>query len=162
MAKQAKRQLAGSGETLPAGAVGEVIEVKKTTPNYGLSTTAGTVTDIGHSTFTLPPGTWEIFATCSLSIAIASGTGSSGRNAQLYLTDSSNTVIGGSFCCFANNGQSGTGSGVVLTRVTISASTSYKLRATTLENNLATSNPSSFSAYCFSDSPMVIRAVRIA
>jgi hypothetical protein len=153
---------AGSGEALPAGSIGEVIEVKKTTPNYGLSTTAGTITDIGHSTFTLPPGTWEIFASCSLNIGVASGTGANGRNAQLFLTDSNNTVIGGSFCCFANNGQTNTGSGTVLTRITINASTSYKLRAATTENNGVTSNPLQFAAYGFADTPIVIRAVRIA
>ena len=56
---------------------GEIIEVTKTTSTAG-STTLGTYTDAGHSTFTLTPGVWTIFATATISISGATGTGVAG------------------------------------------------------------------------------------
>ena len=53
MAKQAKRQLAGSGEALPAGAVGELRE-----SSTNSSTLAATVADF--VSVSLSPGTWLI------------------------------------------------------------------------------------------------------
>ena len=54
MAKQAKRQLAGSGEALPAGAVGEVI-TSAPVQISGTSSTGGT-----YGTLALTKGVWLI------------------------------------------------------------------------------------------------------
>jgi hypothetical protein len=54
MAKQAKRQLAGSGEALPAGAVGEVVKTSATAQT--ISSAGNVVTN--HASITIGPGTW--------------------------------------------------------------------------------------------------------
>jgi hypothetical protein len=60
MAKQAKRQLAGSGETLPAGAVGEIISASLST---GTATISGGATGVfTMANIVLTPGQWLILA----------------------------------------------------------------------------------------------------
>jgi hypothetical protein len=55
MAKQAKRQLAGSGEALPAGAIGEVITV-----SGQASASNDTTNYYSFAGFTLNPGTYVV------------------------------------------------------------------------------------------------------
>jgi hypothetical protein len=61
VAKQAKRQLAGSGEALPAGVAGELIQGSNSGSftSYG---TSGAVADISGATVTLSPGTWVLYS----------------------------------------------------------------------------------------------------
>jgi len=81
MAKQAKRQLAGSGEALPVGVIGEIITSASSTT--GTFATGVTVQNVG--VLTLTPGTWIVsanvkfvtpnsFTVHTLSISPGSGT----------------------------------------------------------------------------------------
>jgi hypothetical protein len=70
MAKQAKRQLAGSGEALPAGAVGEVKYsfasrgfLNNTNSNIGYSLNANLLGDR-----TLTPGLWLVYYTAAINV----------------------------------------------------------------------------------------------
>ncbi len=58
MAKQAKRQLAGSGEALPVGVIGEVVTYANTN-TLTVNTTSGTTT-ITAAQGSLSPGVWMI------------------------------------------------------------------------------------------------------
>lgn len=60
MAKQSKRQLAGSGEALPAGAVGEIISSSLSTGTAAYS--GGNTGIFTMATIVLTPGQWLILA----------------------------------------------------------------------------------------------------
>ena len=80
MAKQAKRQLAGSGEALPAGVIGEtmqsVVELAAAASNAGA--TLGTLN--------IPPGVWLIQVACT--VINSAGTISAGVFAGVPTTNS--------------------------------------------------------------------------
>jgi hypothetical protein len=80
MAKQAKRQLAGSGETLPAGAVGEVRNGSATRSfTSNTSTTTGWALSSSVVEMTLTAGIWLVV--WKVSINVTSGTTSGSRTA---------------------------------------------------------------------------------
>lgn len=66
MSKQAKRQLAGSGEAIPSGAVGEVVIASFSGIAAGSMPAAGVVVNI--ATLSLNPGTWMLFGKVTLNI----------------------------------------------------------------------------------------------
>lgn len=57
--KQAKRQMAGSGEALPAGAVGSITS---TDGNFTITNNVGVVQNV--TSFTLSPGVWNVEINC--------------------------------------------------------------------------------------------------
>ena len=76
------------GVAIPAGYVGEIQEVTSTTGTI-LSTTAGTLTDVGLS-LTLTAGIWDIEAYICIGYVVTAGTGNVGRNGFIAITDNSN------------------------------------------------------------------------
>jgi hypothetical protein len=147
MAKQAKRQLAGSGEALPAGVAGELVSGLNSGSytNYG---TSGAMVDISGATVTLPAGTWvlysEITALLSKSTADIIQIG--------YVRKSDNTTVDS---WWLQRGESVAGSfGVTSSKatiVTISSSTTYKLSMSTTATVVS-----------YASQGASIRAVRIA
>jgi hypothetical protein len=160
--KQAKRQLAGSGETPPAIPIGEVIELTSTS-DLRLSTIAGTDTDV-ITGLTLTRGVWELEAWATIDLSGAIGLRGNGRVARIRITDNSNTEIRSVLTGFASaENPFSTAFGSVKVRINISASTTYKLRAGTIERvrgNLTTI--SSVTVRSSAGSPAVLRAVCIA
>ena len=150
-----------TGTAVPSGYIGEVVEVAKTTATTG-SATLSTLTDVGHSTFTLTPGSWELEGICSIGVDGATGSGATGVNMRLEITDNSNVVqravVGGQ----ANASLS---SCVVAlytkVRVNISASTTYKLRFCASVYSGTPTIGACFTSASAS-APTVIRAVRVA
>jgi hypothetical protein len=130
MSKQAKRQLAGSGETLPAGAVGEVISTDITTTTT--KTAIFSTVDISGASLTLTPGVWRIEAHGFTVFTCTSSNTGTRVVVQVQLTTSSNTYV-----AHCNGATIETG---LVTRdtkhvylsaiVNISTSTTYKLRLT--------------------------------
>jgi len=130
MSKQAKRQLAGSGETLPAGAVGEVISI---TGNYS----GGTTTGATAGSLTLTPGIWvvsisaaSLYSSGSISVLewVAKWTTNSALNPAItdYYTTVSDTIG------FANSTATTTaqnrGNPSVVLVTSVASSTPYYLR----------------------------------
>jgi hypothetical protein len=150
-----------TGTAVPTGYIGEVVEVTRTS-NLTLSSVAATYTDV-LTGLTLTPGVWELEANMNFYIQGAAGTGVNGRNAVAYITDNANTQIRGIVGPFVN-GQNVNGAGAmsIKIRITISATTTYKLRAATEENSIATTNPALVQTICATAAPAVLRAVRIA
>jgi hypothetical protein len=69
MSKQAKRQLAGSGEALPSGSIGEIKSGTDTTSRSQSSPVAGTwYFFTANGQLTLEPGVWRIEASGLISI----------------------------------------------------------------------------------------------
>ena len=88
--RQAKRQLAGSGEALPAGAVGEVIFGEQNSlVNFGAANTT-----TGLVTITLSPGVWLISASQTVSSNGATVTAFSSIISDTSATASGVTGIG--------------------------------------------------------------------
>ena len=127
MAKQAKRQLAGSGETLPAGAVGEVLVNTSTSQLQQASPAAGTYYGpSGIPVLTLTPGVWVITGQCLLEAVLPSATSARiALNLRLQNATDSTTVtsIGSIFLCEQNFG----GSAAIQAIVNITSSKGYKL-----------------------------------
>jgi hypothetical protein len=86
MAKQAKRQLAGSGEAIPSGAIGE----EKIAYGTSVATSvANTEIDVPGASITLEPGVWDLEYSADVFIERAAvGAAVVGRT---RITDSSNT-----------------------------------------------------------------------
>lgn len=150
-----------SGTAVPSGFIGEVVEVAKTTSTTG-SATLSTLTDVGHSTFTLTPGSWELEGICSIGVDGATGSGATGVNMRLEITDNSNVVqravVGGQ----ANASLSSCVAALYTkVRVNISASTTYKLRFCASVYSGTPTIGGCFTSASAS-APTVIRAVRIA
>ncbi len=89
MAKQAKRQLAGSGEALPAGAVGEEIAAEQ---NTYITTSLVNSTTVGFLSITLTPGVWIISA--SQTVLQNGSTGTAFSSLLSDVSTSSNTISG--------------------------------------------------------------------
>ena len=152
MSKQAKRQLAGSGEALPAGVAGEVIETVITS-STALSSTLGTYTDV--SSIVLPTGVWEIEAKLQ---GYADVAGSGGVQFRIAVTDSGNTIVRAADSNYIPVGFSYTST---LTKVRVNTAGTYKLRACFVQTrptptitNMQTTSSATVVDY--------IRAVRIA
>jgi len=162
--KQAKKQLAGSVETLPAVAIGEVIELTSTS-DVRLSTIAETDTDV-ITGLTLTSGVWELEAWATIDLSGAIGLCGNGRVARIRITDNSNTEIRSVLTGFASaTNPFSTAFGSVKVRIDIPALTTYtyKLRAGTIEGvrgNLTTI--AGVTTRSSAGSPAVLRAVRIA
>jgi hypothetical protein len=128
--KQAKRQLAGSGEALPAGAVGEVISVDITASTS--KTSVSTTVDITGASLPLTPGSWRIEAHGFTVFNCSSSSSGTRTVAQVILTTASNTFI---THCNGATIESGittrdTKSVYLSAIVNISTATTYKLRLT--------------------------------
>ena len=148
------------GVAIPAGYVGEIQEVTSTTGTI-LSTTAGTLTDVGLS-LTLTAGIWDIEAYICIGYVVTAGTGNVGRNGFIAITDNSNNVLRGAVGGFCNQSTSTQNSWLsVKLRINVSSTTTYKVRGGTLENTTA-STAITVTTTASSTYPGVFRAVRIA
>lgn len=151
------------GSNPASGRIGQLVEVTKTTTTSGMSTTAGTYSDVGLGTFQLSAGSWEVEASVTLACAGAAGTGTNGRIFVAAIQNSDTvTILRESAGGFANaSTPSHVAQLSVKLRVNPTGTTTYKLLVTTVENNTATTNPASFVAYASSTQPIVLRAVRV-
>lgn len=158
-------QSAGDGTAVPAGYVGELKEATNTT-TVVLSGAAGTYTDITSMSLSLEPGIWELQTDISLYISGASGITTNGRVGAVVLTDNSNNIQRGVVTGFANATTPNVISQCSIKhRIVVSSTTTYKLRATTFENNAATTNPTYvavLASYGPNPQPIYFRALRIA
>jgi hypothetical protein len=129
--RQAKRQLAGSGEALPAGAIGEVI-VGNVGQTVGTSSTGTTL-----STITLFPGVYRIDAYAAIinsagAITSVEWAGRITTNNALnpgtneYYTDFENGAFGNNVQFPSTNQPKGSGSNYIY--VTVNTTTLYYLR----------------------------------
>jgi hypothetical protein len=147
-----------TGTAPAAGFLGEVIESTSVNVLTG-SITAGTATDL--CSVTLTAGVWEIEAQAMLYMAGGNGTVIQGRLGNLLITDNSNTVIRSALSGMCNTNCTPIVSQVVVRqRITISSTTTYKSRFTSIENE----TPSTITAllsYGSSERPAILRAVRV-
>ena len=146
------------GIAIPTGYLGELIEVTKVFNTTG-STTLGTYTDVGHATFTLTPGVWEIEAGGVFINDGCAGTGSSGS--QLAITDSSNVIIRSIIGGPGNTSVPTTVTALyVKVRVIVTANTVYKMRFSAFSNSgiptITGCLAAGTAAY-----PLYLRAVRV-
>jgi hypothetical protein len=89
MAKQAKRQLAGSGEALPVGVIGEVIIASFSGIAAGSMPNSGTVVNL--ATLSLSPGTWLLFGKVTLNITATTAATDPYIAAGINITSASET-----------------------------------------------------------------------
>ena len=134
MTQKALLQSAGDGTAVPAGYVGQVIQVDLSANTIINSTTES---DVSNLSLSLTAGVWLI--SYSLSADINTTTALGHTNAILAkITDSSNSQIGNSLrCLYVKNNASGTNQDIVgclsaQEVVNISSSQTYKVRSRVL------------------------------
>lgn len=163
-----------SGTSVPVGMLGEFIQATLNSNTAITSVSSTTQTDITGSTITLTPGVWMISYSVPTFIGGTFGTGG-GLRANIRVTDSSNNLVSKtiSFMQFGDGAISGFSSLVQQmsssTVITISTTTSYKLRAMFNQNGTVTSpqfiligSGSSTALLSDPDSSANFYAVRIA
>lgn len=149
-----------TGSNPGAGLIGELIESTKTTDTSG-SASVGTMTDVGHGTFTLTAGVWEVEASIIMSTSGIVGAGVVGTINRLQITDASNVVQREIFSGFGNTSYPEVICQLyVKTRIAISGSTVYKARFGTLANS-GSPTITSCTTYASSTYPSYIRATRV-
>jgi hypothetical protein len=147
---------------VPAGYIGEVKEIVLTSGGIITgSNTVGIYTDI--LSLSLAPGAWCLHVVCPVYIGSGNGIGINARAVLVALTDSSNNILKQSLGPCTNAAmQVGTGSVTLEHSVSISASTTYKLRFSSVEMNTVTTIG---AMYCISGNGVetaAIIATRIA
>jgi hypothetical protein len=163
-----------SGTAAPVGYLGEFVQATLNSDTTITSISSTTQTDITGSTITLTPGVWMISYSLPTFIGGTFGT-SGGLRANIRVTDSSNNLVSKtiSFMQFGDGAISGFSSLVQQmsssTVITISTTTSYKLRAMFNQNGTVTSpqfillgSGSSTALLSDPDSSANFYAVRIA
>ena len=165
--KQAKRQLAGSGEAIPSGAIGE----EKIAYGTSVATSvANTEVDVPGASITLEPGVWDLEYSADAYIErTTAGTAVVGR---LRITDSTNTgevgTEGSLYLVFATVVAINIGSCISKKkRVTVtSGNKTYKLRVTAstsaADARIVAGVSDLTGGISGNDSSTYIRAVRIA
>ena len=154
---------AETGAAIPAGYVGYVQEAIRTS-DVTLSATAGTYNDVTGLSITLDPGVWEIEAQGQLYVSGAAGVSPNGRLGSWQITDNAGTPnVQREVLCGFTNGVVGTSMTTcrINLRLLVTTTTVYKVRAASIENSVATTNPTAVQVNASSNRVAYIRAVRI-
>ena len=124
--------ITGTGSILASSIGGNVTQSNIVTASVSGSTTAQTYTDTGAS-LSLVAGTYIISTVALLTLSTQSGTGVAHRMTQLALTNNSNTIIESVF--IGGSTSFGTYANVLSFVLTVSSTTTYKTRFTSMNNS---------------------------
>lgn len=114
-----------TGSAISTGYIGEVVSATLSTGNQTMPT--GSATDVTNSSISLTAGVWQLHVYCAGEVIGGAGDGAG----SVFVADSSNTVLpGGKIFIAQPNGVYIYGKifNTVIAPITISSTTSYKLR----------------------------------
>lgn len=148
---------AGTGVAPASTDVDYNLEVTRTS-DVTLSASAGSYSDVTGLSTPVDPGAYDYEGCIHGYIRGAAGTGSDGRLVRLVLTDSTPTDIRGAIGASSSASVNFSMAQIcVKGRLLVTSSTTYKLRAASIENNSATTNPTLVSAVCNTSWPCFLR-----